>query len=71
MMMLVTLTMLGSVLGAASGVVSSGTDGLILGSAIGFITGVTIWSLVSMSAQWQHERRLNQYFNNISHEELD
>ena len=71
MMMLVTLTMLGSALGAASGVVSSGTDGLILGSAIGFITGVTIWSLVNMSAQWQHERRLNQYFNNVSQKELD
>jgi len=73
-MMLKTITMLGSVgsvVGAAGGVASSGIDGLILGSAIGFATGVAIWSLLNMSAQWRHERRLDRYFNNISHEEVD
>lgn len=70
-MMLITLTMIGSALGATGGIISAGFDGLILGAAIGFVTGASIWSLVSMSAQWQHERRFNQYFNSIIQDETD
>jgi hypothetical protein len=75
MIKLKSITMLGSILGAASGALSSGIDGLILGGAIGLVAGVAIWSLVNMGAQWQHERRLNRYFNTVSqsvrHEEMD
>ncbi len=68
MIMLKSITMLGSIVGAAGGAASSGADGLVLGATIGCLAGVAIWSLANMNAQWQHERRLNRYFSNVNHQ---
>lgn len=62
-MELVLLTLAGSVLGGLGGGISSGGDGLLLGGSIGFVVGATIWTFASMAVQWQHERRLDRYFN--------
>ena len=68
-MTLIILTMISSAFGGLGGAMAVGIDGLILGGSIGFVIGVSIWAIATMAVQWQHQRRLDRYFNESNRRE--
>ena len=71
MQLLLFLLVVGAVSGSLSGVVADGADGVLLGGTSGLVTGILLWTLLSIITRSVREYRLNRYFAQDSAEDAE
>jgi hypothetical protein len=62
MQLLFFLLIVGAVSGSLSGAAADGADGILLGSLSGVVTGILLWTALSVVRRTVREHRLNRYF---------
>lgn len=62
MQLLFFLLIVGAVSGSLSGIAADGADGVLLGSLSGLVTGILLWTALSVVRRTAREVRLNRYF---------
>lgn len=62
MQLLIFLLAVGVLSGSLSGVAADGMDGILLGGTSGLVTGILLWTLLSIVTRSVREYRLNRYF---------
>ena len=62
MQLLFFLLIVGAVSGSLSGAAADGANGILPGSLSGLVTGILLWTALSIVRRTVREYRLNRYF---------